>query len=127
MPYCRRVTTQIWVGLLIGCAAWKICFSQSGAPPRSWWSGVISMEFLHLFLRFLLWGNQGWHHSYFLKLEAGCKRLITSENNAVALMFGCITGDYGDHETIKFFKAPSSLLDRSMPSRKYHKEESKCL
>ena len=85
------------------------------------------MEFLHLFLRFLLGGNQGWHHSYFLKLEAGCKRLITSENNAVALMFGCITGDYGDHETIKFFKAPSSLLDWSMPSRKYHKEESKCL
>ena len=57
----------------------------------------------------------------------GARGLITSENNAVDLMFGCITGDYGDHETIKFFKAPSSLLDWSMPSWKYHKEESKCL
>ena len=36
MPYCRRITTQIWVGLLIGHARWKICFSQSEAPPRSW-------------------------------------------------------------------------------------------
>ena len=42
-------------------------------------------------------------------------------------MFGCVTGDYGDNETINFFKAPSSLLDWSMPSWKYHKEESKCL
>ena len=63
----------------------------------------------------------------FSQVRSRCKRLITSENNAVALMFGCITGDYGDHETIKFFKAPCSLLDRSMPSWKYHKEESKCL
>ena len=57
----------------------------------------------------------------------GARGLITSENKAVDLMFGCITGDYGDHETIKFFKAPSSLLDRSMSSWKYYKEESKCL
>ena len=57
----------------------------------------------------------------------GARGLITSENKAVDLMFGCITGDYRDHETIKFFKAPSSLLDRSMSSWKYHKEESKCL
>ena len=58
----------------------------------------------------------------------GARGLITSENNAVDLkMFGCVTGDYGDNETINFFKAPSSLLDRSMPSWKYHKEESKCL
>ena len=33
---CRwRVTTQIWIVLLIGRAAWEIWFNQSEAPPRS--------------------------------------------------------------------------------------------
>ena len=33
-PYWWRVTTQIWVVLLIGRAAWEICFNQSEALPR---------------------------------------------------------------------------------------------
>ena len=51
IPYWWRVTTQSWVELLIGRAAWKICFNQSEAPPRSDRWRVISMEFLRLFLR----------------------------------------------------------------------------
>ena len=35
IPYWWRVTTQIWVVLLIGRAAWEIWFNQSGALPRS--------------------------------------------------------------------------------------------
>ena len=31
-----RVTTQNWVVLLIGRAAWENCFNQSEALPRSW-------------------------------------------------------------------------------------------
>ena len=33
--YWWRVTPQIWVVLLIGCAAWEIWFKQSEALPRS--------------------------------------------------------------------------------------------
>ena len=33
--YWWRVTTQIWVVLLIGRAAWEICFNQSETLPRS--------------------------------------------------------------------------------------------
>ena len=35
IPYWWRVTTQIWVVLLIGRAAWEISFNQSQALPRS--------------------------------------------------------------------------------------------
>ena len=35
IPYWWRVTTQIWVVLLIGRVAREICFNQSEAPPRS--------------------------------------------------------------------------------------------
>ena len=35
IPYWWRVTTQIWVMLLIGRAACEICFNQSEALPRS--------------------------------------------------------------------------------------------
>ena len=49
IPYWRRVTTQIWVELLIGRTASKIWFNQSQALPRSVWR-VISMEFLRSFL-----------------------------------------------------------------------------
>ena len=46
-----RVTTQIWVVLLIDHAAWEICFNQSEVLPRSgYWRGI-SMKFLRLFLR----------------------------------------------------------------------------
>ena len=47
IPYWWRVTTQIWVVLLIGRAVWEICINQSEALPRSvWWR-----EFLRSFLR----------------------------------------------------------------------------
>ena len=51
IPYWWRVTTQIWVVLLIGRAAWEFYFNQSEALPRSGWWRVISMQFLRLFLR----------------------------------------------------------------------------
>ena len=35
IPYWWRITTKIWVVLLIGRAAWEICFNQSKARPRS--------------------------------------------------------------------------------------------
>ena len=35
IPYWWRVSTQIWVVLLIGRAAWKIFFNQSVAQPRT--------------------------------------------------------------------------------------------
>ena len=44
--YWWRVTPQIWVVLLIGCAAWEIWFKQSEALPRSGDWRVISTEFL---------------------------------------------------------------------------------
>ena len=51
IPYWWRVTTQIWLVLLIGCAARKICFGQLYALTRSGQWRFISMEFLRLFLR----------------------------------------------------------------------------
>ena len=51
IPYWWRVTTQIWVVLLIGCAARGICFNQSEALPKSGLWHVISMEFLRSFLK----------------------------------------------------------------------------
>ena len=53
-----RVTPQIWVVLLIGCAAWEIWFKQSEALPRSGDWRVISTEFLCSFLRRHLAGKQ---------------------------------------------------------------------
>ena len=50
-PYWWRVTTQIWLVLLIGRAAWKICFGQSYALTRSGQWSFISMEFLRSFPR----------------------------------------------------------------------------
>ena len=44
--YRRRVTTQIWVVLLIGRVAREICFNQSETLPTSWLWQVNSMEFL---------------------------------------------------------------------------------
>ena len=38
IPYRWRVTTQIWVVILIGRAAWEIWFKQSDALPRSGYS-----------------------------------------------------------------------------------------
>ena len=51
IPYWWRVTTQIWVVLLIGRAAKEICFNQSEALSRSRLWHVMSKEFLKAFLR----------------------------------------------------------------------------
>ena len=49
ISYSWHVTTQIWVAPLIGCAMWKICFSQSEALPRSgyWISALVSQTSFH--------------------------------------------------------------------------------
>ena len=49
--YWWRVTTQIWVVLLIGRAAMKLCFNQSEAPHRSGYCRSSVWEFLQSFLR----------------------------------------------------------------------------
>ena len=51
IPYWWRVTTQIWVVLLIGWIKFPMQHEQSEALPRSGWWRVISMEFLRSFLR----------------------------------------------------------------------------
>ena len=54
---------------LHGHAAWKICSNQSEALPRSGQWCIISMEFLHLFLRSHFAGKPGeasWNVGYFL-------------------------------------------------------------
>ena len=57
IPYWWRISTQIWVVFLIGCAAWEIWFNQSEILSRSGSWRVISMEFLCLFLRCHLAGK----------------------------------------------------------------------
>ena len=57
IPYWWHVTTQIWVVLLIGRAAWEIWFNQSETLPSSGKWRVISMEFLRSFLRLHLAGK----------------------------------------------------------------------
>ena len=51
IPYWRHVTTQIWVVLPIGRAAWEIWFNQSGALPRSVNNTSSALNF---YARFLL-------------------------------------------------------------------------
>ena len=51
IPYWWRVTTQIWLVLLIGRAARKICFGQLYVLTRSGQWPFISMQFLRSFLR----------------------------------------------------------------------------
>jgi len=46
IPFWWCITTQIWVVLLIGCAVWEFCFSQSEVLLRSVQWHVFSMEFL---------------------------------------------------------------------------------
>ena len=46
IPFWWYITTQIWVVLLIGCAVWEFCFSQSEVRLRSVQWHVFSMEFL---------------------------------------------------------------------------------
>ena len=47
IPHWWRVTTQLWVLLLIGRVPWEICFNQLEAEPRC----VIILEFPRSFLR----------------------------------------------------------------------------
>ena len=51
IPYGWRVTTQIWVMLLIGWIKFLMRYDQSEALPRSGKWFIISMEFLRSFLR----------------------------------------------------------------------------
>ena len=51
IPYWWRVTTQIWVVLLIGRAAKEICLNQSEALSRSGLWHVMSKEFLQALVR----------------------------------------------------------------------------
>ena len=73
IPYQRRVTTQISIVLLIGCAVTEICFNQSEALPRSgYWrisavtsllghhfvgKPVVATQYLGSFLSLYLQGN----------------------------------------------------------------------
>ena len=50
-------TDDVSVVVLIGRIAWKICFNQSEALPRSGYSRVIAVEFLRLFVRRHFAGN----------------------------------------------------------------------
>ena len=48
IPYWWRVTIQIWLVLLIGCADMEICFIQSDTVTRSWqWHANVT-KFLRL-------------------------------------------------------------------------------
>ena len=58
IPYWWRVTIQIWVVILIGCADMEIGFNQSDAVTRSWqWHANVT-EFLHLLPRSHFAGNR---------------------------------------------------------------------
>ena len=48
IPYWWRVTIQIWVVILIGCAFMEICFNQPDAVTRSWQWHANVIEFLRL-------------------------------------------------------------------------------
>ena len=75
IPYWWRVTTLIWVVLLIGLATREICLNQLEVLPRSWQWYTIRMEFLQTFLRHhfawklvvvsLSWGSVFCHFNLF--------------------------------------------------------------
>ena len=83
IPYWRRISTQIWVVLMIGCAAWEIWFNQSEILSRSGSWCVISMKFLCSFLRRHLVG----------------KPFVASPNVGCFLRLG----------NVKFYGSPKSL------------------
>ena len=73
IPYRWCFTSQNWVVLLIGHAAWEISSNQSEALRRPGQWCIINMEFLHLFLRCHFTGKPGealWNVGYFLWLYA---------------------------------------------------------
>ena len=58
IPYWWRVTTQIWVVILMGCADMEIGFNQSDTVTRSWqWHANVT-EFLRLLPRSHFAGNR---------------------------------------------------------------------
>ena len=70
--YWWRVTTKIWVVLLIDRAAREICFSQSETLSRSGWWHFICKEFLRSFLRRHFAGKPvvaSWYVGCFLRLK----------------------------------------------------------
>ena len=83
IPYRWRISTQFWVVLLIGRAAWEIWFNQSEVLSRSGSWCVISMKFLCLFLRHHLVG----------------KPFVVSPNVGCFLRLG----------NVKFYGSPKSL------------------
>ena len=87
IPYWWRVATQIWVVLLIGHPAWKICFSQSEALhlPRSRSWRVISMElnFCACFSDVISRRNQCWRR----KMTAVFSRLRIKLNLLFTLLY----------------------------------------
>ena len=58
IPYWWRVTIQIWVVILIGCADMEIRFNQSDAVTRSWQWHTNVTEFLRLLPRSNFAGNR---------------------------------------------------------------------
>ena len=79
IPYWWCITTQIWVVRLIGWSKFPTWHDQSEVLPscRKW--RIISMEFLHSFLRCHLWTNQCWR-------RAG----LTVTWERVQFNFGCV-------------------------------------
>ena len=109
IPYRWCFTSQNWEVLLIGPAAWKICSNQSEVLPRSGQWCIISMEFLHLFLRCHFAGKPGeasWNVGYFLRLYALwiwnlmaliCLRCWCSRMLWIALLLTLILAHYFIH------------------------------
>ena len=62
-PYWWCVTTQIWVVLLIGCAAWEIWFNQSEALiyPDLGRDASLVWNYCAQFSDIIWQGNQWWH------------------------------------------------------------------
>ena len=58
VPYWWLVTTQIWVLLLIGRAAWEIWFNQSESLPDLGSDASSVWNFCALFSDVIWWGNQ---------------------------------------------------------------------
>ena len=76
IPYWWRVTTQIWVVLLIGWIKFPTRPDQSEALPRSGQWRVISMEFLRSFLRRHLAGKP-----VVASRNVGCFLTLKQSNN----------------------------------------------
>ena len=63
IPYWWHVITQIWVVLLIGCAAWEIWFNQSEALiyPDLGRDASLVWNYCAHFSDIIWRGNQWWH------------------------------------------------------------------